>query len=151
MRLRIIVYVANLIGAAGVAAMIGYIAPAMHVASRESFGHFGHRMADHSGSIIFLSVVLAGWLMGLLSWMVSAARDTISQIVIVLMIAASIGLADVHHVVVGSVEVLVAVFLHQGVTGADYGHFLLFATLGNIVGGSVFVALIKYGHARPRG
>jgi formate/nitrite transporter FocA (FNT family) len=35
--------------------------------------------------------------------------------------------------------------------GADpyVGRFLLWATLGNVVVGSVFIALFKYGHARP--
>ena len=32
-------------------------------------------------------------------------------------------------------------------TLADFGHFLLWTTLGNAVGGPFFVALIKYGHA----
>jgi formate/nitrite transporter FocA (FNT family) len=32
---------------------------------------------------------------------------------------------------------------------ADVGWFLLWATPGNIVGGVVFVAFLKYGHARP--
>jgi len=31
---------------------------------------------------------------------------------------------------------------------AGYGRFLLLSTLGNIVGGSVFVALLEYGHVR---
>jgi hypothetical protein len=30
---------------------------------------------------------------------------------------------------------------------ADYGHFLLWTTLGNVVGGSFFVAFIKYSYA----
>ena len=76
----------------------------------------------------------------------AAGRDTISQVVLVLLIATVIGLARLHHVVVGSFEVLAGVFAGQGVTGLDYAHFLLLATLGNAVGGSVFVALIKYGH-----
>jgi formate/nitrite transporter FocA (FNT family) len=42
---------------------------------------------------------------------------------------------------------LAAVFATQGVTLAEFGHFLLWATLGNAIGGLVFVALIKYGHA----
>ncbi len=32
---------------------------------------------------------------------------------------------------------------------ADFGRFVLCATLGNALGGTVFVALLKYGHARP--
>ena len=87
--------------------------------------------------------------MGLLSWLVAAGRDTISQIVLVWLITTSIGLAKLHHVIVGTVEVLAGAFAAQGVTAADFGHFLLFATLGNIVGGVVFVAFLKYGQARP--
>jgi formate/nitrite transporter FocA (FNT family) len=32
---------------------------------------------------------------------------------------------------------------------SDFGRFLFFVTLGNTAGGAIFVALIKYGHARP--
>ena len=31
---------------------------------------------------------------------------------------------------------------------ADFGKFLVWATLGNILGGVFFVALIKFGHIR---
>jgi formate/nitrite transporter FocA (FNT family) len=148
-RLWAIVYIANLIGAAVFAGMVSYIGPAMHVIDRQAFGQIGHRLVDHGGSVIFLSAVLAGWLMGLLSWMVSAARDTISQIVIVWIVTTSIGLGGLHHVVLGTVEVLSAVFSSQGIGGLDFARFLLWTTLGNAIGGSVFVALIKYGHARP--
>ena len=92
-----------------------------------------------------------GWLMGLLSWMVVAARDTISQIAIVWIVTTTIGLCGLHHCVVGSVEVLGAVFTGQGVSVLDFGRFLLLASLGNAVGGSVFVALVKYGHANDSG
>jgi formate/nitrite transporter FocA (FNT family) len=44
---------------------------------------------------------------------------------------------------------LSAVFSSQGIGGLDFARFLLWTTLGNAIGGSVFVALIKYGHARP--
>ena len=63
--------------------------------------------------------------MGLLSWLVAAGRDTISQIVLVWVITTSIGFANVHHVVLGTVEVLAGVFAHQGVGAADFGRFLV--------------------------
>jgi formate/nitrite transporter FocA (FNT family) len=43
--------------------------------------------------------------------------------------------------------VLVGVFSGQGATLADYVHFLLWAALGNAIGGPLFVAILKYGHA----
>jgi len=65
------------------------------------------------------------------------------------LITTAIGFARLHHVVVGSVEVLAGVFSGEGVTAGDFGQFLLYATLGNIAGGVVFVAFLKYGQARP--
>ena len=95
--------------------------------------------------------MLAGWLMGLLSWLVAAGRDTISQIVLVWLIADGDRLTPTCTTwSSGTVEVLAGVFAGQGVDAADYGHFLLWTTLGNVVGGSFFVALIKYSHADPR-
>ena len=93
--------------------------------------------------------MLAGWLMGLLSWLVAAGRDTISQIVMVGIITTVIGFAGLHHVILGTVETLAGVFAGQDVGLLDFGRFLLWTTLGNILGGSVFVCAIKYGHAKP--
>ena len=46
-----------------------------------------------SGNSTLLSGVLAGWLMGLRSWLVAAGRDTISQIVMVWLVTTAIGFA----------------------------------------------------------
>jgi formate/nitrite transporter FocA (FNT family) len=146
-RLWSIVYVGNLIGAAISAAIFTYIAPELRAARIESFGIIAHRMTDHPALAMFLSAVLAGWLMGLLSWIVSAVRDTISQVVLIGLVTTAIGFGGLHHVVLGSVEVLGGVFSHQGLALADFGRFLLWTTLGNAAGGSIFVALVKYGHA----
>jgi formate/nitrite transporter FocA (FNT family) len=148
LRVWAIIFISNVIGAAAFAGLVAMIAPRLGVANADAFGHIAHRMTDHPGSVIFCSAVLAGWLMGLLSWLVAAVRDTISQIVIVWLITAVIGYAGLHHVVLGSVEVLAGLFLKQNVTLGDFGHFLLWTTLGNIAGGVFFVGLIKYGHAK---
>jgi formate/nitrite transporter FocA (FNT family) len=47
------------------------------------------------------------------------------------------------------VEVLGGVFSTHETTLAGFGHFLLWATIGNAIGGGCFVALLKFGHARP--
>jgi formate/nitrite transporter FocA (FNT family) len=98
---------------------------------------------------MLLSGVLAGWLMGLLSWLVAAGRDTISKVVLVRLVTTSIGLAGLHHVVLGSVEVFAGAFSSQGVGPWDIARFLLWTTLGITLGGVVFVAILKYGLARP--
>jgi formate/nitrite transporter FocA (FNT family) len=146
-RLWAIVFVANLIGAAGFAALAVAIGPALGVIDRQVFGEMARHVIDHPAAAIFGSAVLAGWLMGLLSWLVAASRDTISQIVVVAIITSVIGLCRLHHVVVGSVEVLAGLFAGPFVTPAEFGRFLVLATLGNALGGSFFVAFIKYSHA----
>ena len=65
------------------------------------------------------------------------------------LVTAAIGLANLHHVILGTVAVLAGAFAGQGVGAEDFGRFLLWATLGNAPGGVVFVALVKYGLARP--
>jgi formate/nitrite transporter FocA (FNT family) len=138
---------ANLVGAAVFAGLVVQIGPALGVIDRRAFGELARALTGNPAWVMFASAVLAGWLMGLMSWLVAASRDTISQIVLVWLIATVIGLGQFPHVVVGSVEVLAGVFSGEGVTEGDYGHFLLWTTLGNAVGGSFFVALIKYSYA----
>jgi formate-nitrite transporter family protein len=146
-RLWGLVYCSNLVGGAIFAFFTTWIGPALGVIEPEAFAAIATPLVTHTGIDILFSAILAGWLMGLLSWLVTAGRDTISQIIIVWLVTSVIGLARLHHVVVGTVEVLAGVFAGVGATGADFGHFLLWTTLGNAIGGSVFVALLKYSSA----
>jgi len=146
--LWIVVFVSNLIGAAMFARLVTIVGPKLGNIEPEAFGDIAHRVISHGNIALFLSAVLAGWLMGLLSWLVAASRDTISQLVIVWLITTSIGFAGLHHVVAGSIELFAAMFAHQGVSVLEAVRVLSWAALGNIVGGVVFVAVIKYGNAK---
>ena len=146
-----IVYASNLVGATAFAGLAVLIGPTLGVIDPRAFGKIAHHLVDHSGVAIFLGAILAGWLMGLLSWLVAAGRDTISQIVVVWLITTAIGFAGLHHVILGTVEVLSGAFSGQAIYVNDIGRFLLWATLGNTFGGVFFVALIKYGHAQDQG
>jgi formate/nitrite transporter FocA (FNT family) len=147
-RLWGLIYVANQAGAAAFAAFLVFLGPRLGVIEPKVFGSIASGLVEHPGWVILLSAVLAGWLMGLLSWLVAASRDTIGQIFIVALVTTAIGLCHLHHAVVGTAEVLAGVFSGQGATAADFGKFLFWATLGNILGGFFFVALIKFGHIR---
>ena len=83
--------------------------------------------------------------MGLLAWLVAAARETISQLFIIWLITAFIGIAHLHHCIVGNVEVLAGLFSGNFFFG-EYLRFLGLATLGNIIGGVFFVAVLKFSH-----
>ena len=148
MRLWGLVLVGNLVGCVVFAAFATQLLPRLGVGSPATFGKLAHDLVATSSGVMFMSAVMAGWVMGLLSWLVTAARESMSQIVCVWLTATVIGLAGFHHSVAGSVEVLSGVFLGQGATLADYGRFLLLSVPGNAVGGTVFVALLKWGHVQ---
>jgi formate-nitrite transporter family protein len=130
--------------------LVSLIGPSLGVIDRRALGAVARKLTDHPGVVILLSGLLAGWMMGLLSWLIATARETVSPNIAVWLITTAIGFAGLHHVILGTVEIMAADFADQGVTLHQYGHFLLRATLGNFVGGTLFVALIKYSHAKPK-
>ncbi len=146
LRLWAIVYCANLVGTGLMAWLIVMVGTSSGTIAPHVLGELARAHSDHSATAIFLSAVFAGWLMGLVSWLVTAARDTISQIVIVWLITSAIGFAHLHHVIVGSVQMFAGLIVGLSTWDAC-GYFIFWATLGNIVGGSVFVAIVKYSHA----
>lgn len=146
-RLWGVVYAANIAGAAAFAAMLAMIGPALGIIDRAALGEIARSLTDHSWLVILASAGLAGWLMGLMSWLVTAARDTVSQIIFVVLVTGLIGFAGLHHAILGTAEVLGGLFAGEGVLPEQFIHFLAWTTLGNTLGGTVFVGLLKYTHA----
>ncbi|HEX5472057.1 MAG TPA: formate/nitrite transporter family protein [Lacipirellulaceae bacterium] len=150
-RLWGVVYIGNLIGAAFCAYLLVIAGSGLREIEPKSFHEIATVIVDNSAPIMLLSGIIAGWLMGLVSWVVAASRDTISQIVIIALFTGVIGLGHLHHSILGTAEVLGGIFSQSGTTVGEFGHFLLWSTIGNAIGGAGFVALLKFGHARPEG
>jgi formate/nitrite transporter FocA (FNT family) len=143
-----LVLVANVAGGALFAWFAVTLGPALGVAEPFAFGEIARKLVEHSWSVMLLSAIGAGWLMGLLVWLVTASRTTFGQIFFVWLTTMVIGLGQMHHSIAGTIEVLMGVFVGEGATLADYGRFLLWSVLGNAIGGAVFVAGLKYAHVR---
>ncbi|QLG48653.1 formate/nitrite transporter family protein [Natrinema halophilum] len=141
-----LVWVSNIVGGVIFTVFVVTLMPNLGVASPEAFGTIANRLIDHDLQWLFVAGILAGWLMGLVAWLVTAAQETISRLVIIWLVTASIGLLHLPHSIAGNVEVLFGVFVSPSVSILHYAKFLLLATVGNAVGGGVFVALLKYGH-----
>jgi formate/nitrite transporter FocA (FNT family) len=146
-RLWGLVYTSNLLGAGLAAVMAVTLGPRLGAIEPAALQEIGHKMVEASSGTMMLSGIVAGWLMGLLSWLVAASRETVGRILVVWLITTGMGLAGLHHCIVGTTEVLAAVFSGGETTFADYGRFLLWSTVGNTVGGVTMVAVLKYGHA----
>lgn len=141
-----VTYVSNLLGCAAFVALITAIGEPMGIASVSAFGSLAGALVGLPWWTITLSGVVAGWLMGMATWLSAASRDTIGRIVFVLLTTAAIGFGPFHHAILGTTEVLSAIVLGAGVAPAAFVPFIVFTTIGNVIGGTVFVALLNYGH-----
>jgi formate/nitrite transporter FocA (FNT family) len=117
---------------------------------QNTFEILAQNLIKYSWYIIAISGILAGWLMGLLSWLITSSQETISRIVIIILITSVIGIGGLHHAIVGSIEIFTAFLTSESVTLSNYLYVQAWATIGNLIGGVVFVALIKFSHVNPR-
>ena len=147
-RLWTIVLTANILGAALFSSFAAVLGPALNVVEPRVLGEIAHRMVAKPWWVMLLSGVAAGWLMGLLAWLVTAARDTTSQLICVWLTTMLIGLCGMHHSIAGTVEILMGLFAGVSATASGYLTFLVWSVLGNALGGVFFVAGLKYSHVR---
>jgi len=62
-----------------------------------------------------------------------------------------ISIAGLHHCIVGSIEIFMAFFGNANdISGLEFLKFQCLSTLGNIIGGVVLVALVKYAHSKRK-
>jgi formate-nitrite transporter family protein len=59
-----------------------------------------------------------------------------------------IGIGGLHHSITGSVEMFTAYMISDRFSVAEMLRFIALAIIGNLFGGSIFVALLNYGHIR---
>jgi len=144
-RLWGLVYCGNIVGGALFAGFIVWLGPAFGIFDPSAFVPITEPFVARSPGTLFGAAVLAGWLMGLLSWLVAASRETVGRVLFVWLVTFVIGFAHLPHSIAGNIEMLAGLLATAAVTPLDYLVYLLVVTIGNAVGGTVFVALLKYG------
>ena len=145
-RLWGIVYAGNIIGGLLFTGLAVILMPGLGVITPEAFGIIADKLVSHPLHWLLVAGIFAGWLMGLLAWLVSSAENTIGRVFFIWMVTATIGMLHLPHSIAGNVEVLMGLFTTNSVTLMDYLAFLSLSTIGNAIGGAIFVALMKYGH-----
>lgn len=134
----------NMIGGYIIALLLLWIGPRLGIFDLGVVEQIALHAIDFPAMVIFSSAMLAGWLMGLLSWLMSSSRDTLSRIVIIFIITSMMAFTGLHHSIVGNVEVFAGLISSPNIHFGRYLNFQVFALMGNAVGGAVFVALLKY-------
>lgn len=143
-----LVYLGNIIGGFVFSLLLTNIGPSVGFIKIEAFYHLAHELVDYEWHTILTSALLAGWMMGLLGWLLTSSQETISRILVIILVTTIIGVAGLHHCIVGSLEVFAGLITSSKISLLDYLKFQVWSTVGNALGGAVFVAILKFSHVR---
>lgn len=78
--------------------------------------------------------------------MVTSVKGSTARILLVVAVTTIIGFGHLPHSIAGNVEVVAGMLATPAITGAEYLRFLVVTTVGNVLGGTVFVSSLKYGY-----
>jgi formate-nitrite transporter family protein len=146
LRLWAVVFASNILGALAFA-LLAVRTEALRPEISRALIELGQNIAPGSFGHLFWSGVVGGWLIALVAWMVTASHWTIGQVAMIWLLTFILGVGQFAHCVVSSCEILAAVLAGSVSVGA-YLHWLMAATLGNIVGGVGIVSMLNYGQVR---
>jgi formate/nitrite transporter FocA (FNT family) len=145
-RLWAIVFLGNMLGAiVGALLLTG---TDQVIQAERGYIHIAHHLVEYGNLSLLFSAVLAGWLMALGGWLALATTPALSQIICIYIVTFLIGLGGLHHSIAGSVEMFTALFISDHFSLLQGVRFIGLAMLGNLIGGSVFVATLNYGYIR---
>lgn len=144
LKVWLIVICGNIIGGIIFVISIGNLASHLEVFDQATMVKLGMHVIDHSYDVLLLSGIFAGWLMGLLTWLLNSTMDVLARILIITIITGTIGFVGFHHSIVGNIEVFGALIHSESISLGDYFTFLLLTLLGNGIGGAIVVGLFKY-------
>jgi formate/nitrite transporter FocA (FNT family) len=144
LKIWLIVITGNLTGGIIFSTLTFLIAPSMGIFNTDTMVEIAIYVLDIDIWVMFFSALLAGWLMGLMSWVLNSTDETISKILLVFIITGTIGFLGLHHSIIGNIEVFAGYLATHQITFTNYASFLFVVLFGNAVGGAIFVALFKY-------
>ncbi|HEY1413600.1 MAG TPA: formate/nitrite transporter family protein [Rhodopila sp.] len=128
---------------AGIVALPGVFPPATVQAMTELSAH---TMAGPFGRTV-LTGGSAGWLIGLMVWLLPSSHSSRTPIIVLLTYV--IAICQFPHIIAGSVEAAFGVITGHATIGDYASRFLLPTFLGNATGGTILAALLN--HAPLRG
>ncbi len=140
-RLWGVVFLANMIGTASAAFVVGPlgVSPAEHVGA---FVDISAKALDKIPMEIFLTGIPAGFILASMVWMLPSTHY--SKVLVILLMTYVISIGHFSHVVAGSTEAFLLFFTSQ-ISFFDAFTYIVLAAAGNIVGGTVLFSLMAYG------
>jgi len=139
-----LVILGNLVGGMLIALTLSWVGPNLGIFDAHTIAKIGEHFVGYDVATILVSGILAGWLMGLLSWLVTSSKETTAEIIIIYIITAVMGFAGLHHSIIGHIEIFAGMLVSPEIDFIVYIKTLITALVGNALGATIFVALLKY-------
>ena len=139
-----VVIIGNILGGILFVFCVGDLASQLNLFEKDTMVKIGSHILDHSYWVLLLSSVFAGWLMGLLTWILNSTTESQTRILLIVLITGTIGFIGFHHSIVGNIEVFGAFLYTETISLGDYLMFLILTLFGNGIGGAIVVALFQY-------
>lgn len=98
---------------------------------------------------IFVSAILAGLIMTVLTWLMLAVRNVVGKILVIWAIGYLIFAANVSHTVVGAALVFIG-YSHTAHPWVDAAGWIALSTAGNLVGGVGGVTIFRLAQTREK-
>jgi formate/nitrite transporter FocA (FNT family) len=141
MRLWLVVFSSNMIGALAVAwAIAGTSAFSEH--TRHVLMAIGSESTEPAFGTVIIRGIFAGWLIALMVWLLPYAEA--ARVHVIVLITYVIGLGHFSHVIAGSVSVFTAAAGGHITWGHAIGGFVVPSLIGNILGGVTLVAALNH-------
>jgi formate/nitrite transporter FocA (FNT family) len=141
LRLWAVVLAANLLGAL----VFAWAAARTHAFEpdvRDAFTAIGHEAFRHGFGTVLLKGVFAGWLIALIVWLLPFAEA--ARVWVIIIVTYVVGLAQLSHVVAGSIEVFVLAWEGHEAWSKVIGGFIIPTLIGNTLGGVTLVAALNH-------
>ncbi len=141
LRLWFVVLAANLAGALAIGWVLadtGVFRPE----ARAAFTEIGRESLSVSFGLALLRGIFAGWLIAFMVWLLPSAEAF--KIVVIVALTWLVGVAQLTHVIAGSVEVLYLAAAGDASFAHVAGGYILPTLIGNIIGGVALVAALNH-------
>jgi formate/nitrite transporter FocA (FNT family) len=139
-RLWVTILALNLVGGAVMVALLT-VKGALPEEANSSLIHVAEEIAAKSWQATVARAVLAGALITLLSYMLSACNSVASRILVTAMVGFFLAIGPFDHVVVSVLHLLFGLWESNKIHWADLGQNLALSTGGNLAGGLLLITL----------
>ncbi len=144
----VMVLTANIVGAVIFSALVAH-STIVFDPYKAVYRAMGLPLVSHPVVQATLAGVFGGWLIALTAWLLETVEKGTAHLLLIYVITYLVVALQLYHCIIGSIEVLLAMFAGAPITWLNWlTAFLVPAVLGNVIGGVIFVTGLRGVQAR---